>query len=280
MNARLQQSFWFNLLLVALVALFLYVSFFFTLGFLTHHGEKIKIPNVAGKPIATAKTELEAMGFNVVVDSLFDKDKKPLAVLKQIPDAGQTVKSGRTVMLTANRTVPPSIKMISLTGLSFENAVIQLANNNLRLGDTMNVYSYNDNMVEQQLYKNRTIPAGETIPEGSVISLVIGTSKGSPQHPVPDLVGQNVDYALTMQKELKLAEYLYIVPIDGGEIIDTLESIVIEQDPMPYDDNGNRNMIREGEKINIHIKQKPAPDDLKRRPAPANADVPDKSKGQ
>ena len=78
-----RQSFFVNLL-VALVLVFLLGFLFFqSLGWLTHHGEYLKVPSVTGKSVDEAVDLLEKEGFEVVItDSLYN-DSLPLNVVKK-----------------------------------------------------------------------------------------------------------------------------------------------------------------------------------------------------
>ena len=261
MNENIKRSFWFHLLMVLLVFSFFYIAFFFTLGFLTHHGEKLQLPNLVGKPLNQAVDELHRLNFEYKVDSAYDSKYKPLAVIKQIPEIGSFVKSGRTVLLTVNRISPPFVKMVALTDLPFGNAMVQLRNNKLNVGDTTYVPNDAEGIVTRQFYKGREIRAGEQIPEGSRIDLEIGNGVGKSEFKVPDLIGQEVDYARTLTDQYHLLT-LYIVPMDAGVIIDTLSAIVIDQTPRPFDEHGNPNMIKMGEEIDLFLKQKPSPEDF------------------
>jgi beta-lactam-binding protein with PASTA domain len=59
-------------LLIAIALIFLMgVIFFQSLGWITHHGESLKVPSVMGKNVDSATDLLEKQGFDVVItDSL------------------------------------------------------------------------------------------------------------------------------------------------------------------------------------------------------------------
>ena len=119
-----RQSFFVNLL-VALVLVFLLGFLFFqSLGWLTHHGEYLKVPSVTGKSVDEAVDLLEKEGFEVVItDSLYN-DSLPLNVVKkQLPDPDATVKVNRTVFLNVNPSTLPMVEMPSLEGLSYRFAL-------------------------------------------------------------------------------------------------------------------------------------------------------------
>ena len=96
----MRKIFLFHLGIVLLLCTVLYVSFFATLHWLTQHGEEVPIPDVRGRSVDEAITQLKAMHFEVYVDSTYEPSVKPFTVLKQLPDTGSQVKEGRTVFLT------------------------------------------------------------------------------------------------------------------------------------------------------------------------------------
>jgi serine/threonine-protein kinase len=62
----------------------------------------VQVPNVVGDNIAAAKTQLEALGFVVTVDSLIPENSwdNNLAVVESTtPDASMLVKRGSTVTI-------------------------------------------------------------------------------------------------------------------------------------------------------------------------------------
>ncbi|MCQ2242983.1 MAG: PASTA domain-containing protein [Bacteroidaceae bacterium] len=86
------------LLLIAIIA-----GAFFALNPYTHHGEKIKVPNVKKKTIKAAKKELMKQGLIIQVsDTLYLKNLPADIVLEQIPSPGRVVKPGRIIYVVIN----------------------------------------------------------------------------------------------------------------------------------------------------------------------------------
>src|SRR5690348_1561084 len=98
-----KQSFLVNLAVAVVLVFLLGLLFFQSLGWLTHHGESLRVPSVVGKNVDSAVGLLEDQGFDVIItDSLYN-DSIPLnTVKKQLPDPGATVKVNRTVFLNVN----------------------------------------------------------------------------------------------------------------------------------------------------------------------------------
>ena len=156
-----KQSFLVNLA-VAVVLVFLLGFFFFqSLGWLTHHGESLRVPSVLGKNVDSAVEFLKDQGFDVIItDSLYN-DSLPLnTVKKQLPDPGATVKVNRTVFLNVNPVTLPMVEMPNLEGLSYRFAVDKLLKNHLQLGDTTYRPDFMKGSVLEQKYNGKDIAFG------------------------------------------------------------------------------------------------------------------------
>jgi len=72
MKENVKKSFLFNLGVVLLIFVVLYILFFTTLHWVTRHGEEIKIPDLRGKDVNAAVTQLKGLHFEVYVDSTYE----------------------------------------------------------------------------------------------------------------------------------------------------------------------------------------------------------------
>ncbi|HMW27823.1 MAG TPA: PASTA domain-containing protein, partial [Ferruginibacter sp.] len=119
------RPFWVNLLAAILLGLLLLFLFLKMLGWITKHGEYLKVPAITGMKTTDAVKLLEKQGFDVFIqDSVFTDTAARGVVLKQIPDPNSTVKINRTVFITVNRVVPPMIEMPNLEGQSLSFALV------------------------------------------------------------------------------------------------------------------------------------------------------------
>jgi len=257
----MKKSFLFNLVIVILIFVVLYVLFFTTLHWVTRHGEEVKIPDLRGKNVNVAVAQLKEMHFEVNVDSTYEPTAKPLSVLKQVPDTGSIVKQGRTVFLTVNMLTPPHIPMPNLVNLSFRSAEMLLRNNKLLVGDTTYKPDIAGGAILAQSYHGSPIYPGEMIQQGSKISLVIGNGLGNTKFAVPPVTGISVDEALTILNQYSLQ--IIVVPIDQlSSISDTLSAIVVDQEPRAANEAGVADSIKEGDLIYLKIEQNPPPEDI------------------
>lgn len=255
------RSFLFNLIAACILFFLLGVIFFASLGFITRHGETVKVPGVDGQQYTSAKRLLTSLNFNVIVqDSAYVDSLPPLAVVRQMPDEGSIVKIDRTIYLTLNKTSPPLTAMPDLLYYSFRSAVMTLESQRLQLGDTLYKPDIAKDAVLDQLYNGKSIKGGTMIPEGSKISLVLGDGIGNVANPVPNLVG------LTYQQALDLLSGSSLSPgvvLTSGALTDTLNAFVFKQDPSPVGSTGQPNYIRAGESIDIWLSQTNPVDTLK-----------------
>jgi eukaryotic-like serine/threonine-protein kinase len=241
---------WVNLLFA--LALFLLVAFLFfsSLTCLTRHGKVLKIPEVTGKKFAEAKKDLEAQGFEVILqDSLYIDSLPPLSVIKQFPEGDDLVKINRAVYLTVNRSVPPLVDMPDLVGKSIRIALMTLDQYGFKLGDTTFKPDFAVNSILEQTYKGSTIKPGTKIPVGSVISLVIASGSGNEDMSVPNLIGLTYGEA----RALLDANGLGVLIIPDRGVKDTINAYVFKQNPERMTDDKKINRIRPGQIIDLWL---------------------------
>lgn len=247
-----------NLVIVLILCVALYILFFASLRWITHHGEEVKIPDVSGMDMKAAIAKMNSMDFDVLVDSTYEPKQKPYAVLKQIPDVGSVVKRGRTVFITVNKTVPPMTPMPNLISLSYRSAEMILRNNKLMLGDTTYKPDIAQGAVLAQLLNGNDIKPGQMIPQGSRISLVLGDGLGNTQFNVPDVIGMPYDEGVATLMGMGL-QY---TAIWDGDISDSSAAIIYTQSPKALNELQAPNRIKAGDIIDIRIKQNPTQEEI------------------
>lgn len=254
-----KQPFFVNLI-VAIVAAFLVGFLFFqSLGWITHHGEYLKVPSLKGMTTDNAIKLLEKEGFEVIITDSSYSDSLPLNIVKkQLPEADATVKVNRTVFLTVNPMSLPFVTMPKLEGLSYRFALDKLTKNNLVLADTIMRPNFMKGSVLGQRFNGAPIEPGAKIRYGSAISLVIGGGNEEVRILVPDLVGLTVEEAkaIMYQQGIVLAS---VIP--SGIISDTAKAFVFKQNPDIKDVNYNPTFIKPGQTMDIWIQvDRPAVD--------------------
>lgn len=253
----IEKPLWVNILAGIGIIFALLILFFSSLGWLTGYGKVEKVPSVTGQNLLAAQQLLEAKGFDVVIqDSLYIDSIPKQAVLRQSPEADATVKSGRTIYLTVNRSIPPQVEMPNMAGFSIRSAEMYLRSLGLKLGEVTYKPDIARNSVLEQYYNGAQITAGTRIPLGSTISFVLGSGVGGSDIPVPDLVGMTLQEART---------YLATVSVNIGSIVatdpikDSAAAFVVKQSPAVLSDalgpTGQKlpNKIKQGQVMDIYI---------------------------
>jgi len=257
-----RQSFFVNLLAAIVLVFLVGFLFFESLGWLTHHGEYLKVPAVTGKNVDDAVNLLEKEGFDVVItDSLYN-DSLPLnTVKKQLPDADATVKVNRTVFLNVNPTTLPMIEMPHLEGLSYRFALDKLSKNHLKLGDTTMRADFMKGSVLEQHYQGKKITAGSKIRWGSEVDLVIGAGLEAQKIPVPDLTGMTVADAKEVLKDKGI---ILAAILTSGNVTDTANAFIFKQNPDVYAYGTTPAYIQPGQTMDIWIQvERPVMDSIK-----------------
>lgn len=245
------KSFWFNLFVATVLAVLLFFSLLQLLGNITNHGEYLKVPSVLGKNTPDAIKELEAKGFDVVIqDSIYTDTAKKGIVLKQLPDPNSTVKINRTILLTVNRVTLPLLDMPALEGKSLSFALDILKRSHLLLGDTIFRPDFMRGSVVAQQYRGDKITPGSKIPWGSAIDLVIGSGLKDSLMLVPDLLGKTFSEATMILQQSGIT--LGAVIADPG-ITDTSSAFIWKQVPPVLDDQNEPIHIKSGNVIDLWI---------------------------
>lgn len=261
MKEKLKNSFLLNLAVVFTLGVLLYVLFFASLNCITHHGEEVAMPDVRGKKMDSAVTALKTLNFEVLIDSTYDPTARPLSVLKQMPDTGSFVKRGRTIFLTVNMLTPPKVSMPAIKDLSYRSAEMILRNNKLILGDTTYKPDIATGAILEASMNGKVLSAGDMIPQGSKIDLIIGNGLGNTEWDVPNVTGMTVDEAMIYLNQFNLQPFL--VSADRlSEITDTPSAIITDQRPREFNDAGAKNRIKMNDFIDLLIMQNPAPQDI------------------
>lgn len=262
---------WVNILVAVVLVILIVSAFVLSLDMITQHGESKKVPSVVGKNFTDARTKLEDLGFEVVVqDSVYQPNQTPLVILKQIPEPDATVKVNRTVYLTINRAEPPMIEMPNLLGYSYRNAQMILDNLGLKVGDTTFRPDFAKNSVLEQHFNGNIIQPGTQIRMGSAVSLVLGDGVGNIEMIVPSLIGITYGDAVRLLQANGLN--LGAVIVDPG-VTDTAGAFIYKQNPERFRDDGVKQRIRPGQLMDVWLSvDRPAVDSVTN--LPVNEEMP------
>ncbi|HEY5369104.1 MAG TPA: PASTA domain-containing protein [Hanamia sp.] len=257
-----RQSFLVNLLVAIALVFLVGVIFFLSLGWITHHGESLKVPDVIGKNVDSATDLLEKQGFDVVItDSIFTDTVALNIVKKQLPDPNATVKVNRTVFLNVNPKALPMVEMPKLEGLSFRFALDNLTKNHLKLGDTSYRPDFMKGSILEQRYQGSEIKPGTPVKWGSAIDVVIGGGLVARKIVVPDLTGLTVSAARNV---LNNQGILLAAILTSGTVTDTANAFIFRQNPPAAGSDNAPAYIQPGQTMDIWIQvDRPVLDTLK-----------------
>lgn len=246
---------WVNILTAIVFSLLLIFLFFSSLDWMTGYGQYEKVPDVTGQNIVAAQKILEDKGFEIEIqDSIYVDSIAMSAVIKQSPDADATVKTGRTIYLTVNRSVPPLVDMPNLIGFSIRSAEMYMKSLGFKLGTVSYRPDIARNSVLEIIYNDQNIKPGTKIPAGSTISFVLGSGLGGDEMDVPDLIGLTLNEAKSYLSTIKLSIGSVIAT---GAIKDSASAFIVKQSPAFLSDvtSGQKttNKIREGQMVDLWI---------------------------
>jgi eukaryotic-like serine/threonine-protein kinase len=146
-----------------------------SLAWYTKHNDYIVVPDFRGLSFNDLKPNPEYLNYQFkVIDSIFDADKPGGAILSQDPFPGSKVKKNRMVYLTITSMVPEKTTMPELRDLTLRQAQSMLESAGLKLGKLIYIKTFDEDAVQNQLFKGRYIKAGTELDKGSVINLTVG----------------------------------------------------------------------------------------------------------
>jgi eukaryotic-like serine/threonine-protein kinase len=126
-----------------------------------------------------------------IKDSVHVEKSKPGTIVDQVPEPGLKVKQNRTIYLTINAISPELVKVPKLTDVSYRQALVLIENAGLKAGNISYEQSEFKDLVIKARFDGSEIFAGEKIPRGSLVDLVLGNGAGAQ---VMDEDSSNVSY--------------------------------------------------------------------------------------
>lgn len=235
-----------------IIALISFIAFlliiFFLLRIYTRHGETIDVPKIKGLVVNEAIQTLKNQGFEVHIDSVYQADMQPGLVIEQNPAAGSKVKENRTIYLTIITMSAPEVKFPEIRELTYLEAKSIIHNYGLKIADTIYIADIARDRVLDVKLGNKKLVAGEVLPKGTKISLVLGNGQGDAEVDIPDLIGLTLAEAtFSIQgSSLTLGSVKYM-----GYITDSLSARIISQTPQP--DSLHMGKVSIGTPINVAL---------------------------
>jgi beta-lactam-binding protein with PASTA domain len=202
------------------------------LNLYTRHGQARPVPNFVGlnmeQTVKLAKKN--RLRYNVI-DSVYTTAVPRGCVAEQNPRPGFKVKKWRNIILTINAFNPEMVAMPNLVDLPKRQAILLIESSGLEVGELKYRPDLSIDVVMEQLYNGKMIPAGDSLQKGSIIDMVLGKGLSNQRTPVPDLIGMNLEPARNkiLVSSLNLGTYIYDNTIIRGK--DSLNAFVYKQNP-------------------------------------------------
>ena len=167
--------FWLNILAMVIVAIVAVFLTFKWLDIYTQHGKAILVPDVTQIDEQEALHLLDTRDLNgISADRSFAKGVPEGIVIDQRPKANAKVKRGHNVYLTVSSGNEPLVRLPDLAdNSSYRQAVSRLRAAGFVLTKNDSIRGQAD-WVYKILYNGTETYAGQMIPEGSTLTLVVG----------------------------------------------------------------------------------------------------------
>lgn len=168
--------FWLNVLLMIVLLVGVPILGVTYLDTYTHKGEKIVVPSVVGKNFIEAEATLTSRGLvAVLTDSAYNENAAPGVILMQVPNADDTVKSGRLVYLTKNLDKEPLVKIPDLIrNSSLRDAETQLRILGFELLPNDTIEDEPENLVVGIRQNNRKLKSGDMVSKRHPLVICVG----------------------------------------------------------------------------------------------------------
>lgn len=172
-------SFWLNIVAMVVVGIGFIFGVLEWLDVYTRHGETVTVPNVREMTVEEAEKAFHREGLVCVIsDTRYVKNLAAGIVLDMKPNAGEKVKEGRTIYLTINtREVPLRAVPDVADNSSFRQAEAKLQSVGFKLTEVQLIPGEKD-WVYGVKYQDRELSAGEKVPVGAALTLIVGDGLG------------------------------------------------------------------------------------------------------
>lgn len=172
-------SFWLNIVAMVVVGIGFIFGVLEWLDVYTRHGETVTVPNVREMTVEEAEKAFRREGLVCVIsDTRYVKNLAAGIVLDMKPNAGEKVKEGRTIYLTINtREVPLRAVPDVADNSSFRQAEAKLQSVGFKLTEVQLIPGEKD-WVYGVKYQDRELSAGEKVPVGAALTLIVGDGLG------------------------------------------------------------------------------------------------------
>lgn len=160
---------------------------YYSLGWLTNHDERIEVPNLEMKNFEQADELLNDIDLELVVqDSAEYNPEFPKgAIIKQMPLAGDIVKSDRKIYVTMNAMGYKKVTIPEFLGKTRRNVESTLNAIGIEVSEQpIYIPDLGKDVVRGMKYQGKDVKFGDKLPKTSKVTLVLG--KGAPEESLND----------------------------------------------------------------------------------------------
>lgn len=239
--------FYYHLIAGGIVTFLLFYIVILFMNSYTLNGEEFELKDFQSLTIEEASIELEQLGLRYqILDSIFTDSVPKGTIFTQNPISGTFVKEDRLVYFTVRRSNSQKFKIPDIYNKSEREATNQLRFHfKLEFVKSEN-YSPISSVVTMIKVGGHEVFPGQKLIQGTTITVYFGSGRGSSKIIVPLLVGNSTKESkiILEQSNLKIGRI-----ISEGEILDTLNAIVINQRPL------SESNLQAGDMVDLVIKQ-------------------------
>ncbi|OIP84977.1 MAG: hypothetical protein AUK44_00830 [Porphyromonadaceae bacterium CG2_30_38_12] len=200
-----------HLLLAAGMLLVLSWGILYLIDIYTQHGKTEHVPDLRGMYVEEAQLMLSNHSlYTEIIDSVYVKDKKLGTIIEQIPAANSNVKRNRPVYIIVNSRQLRRVPLPEVNDVSYRQADAMLRAIGIHVSNVVYTPSEYKDLVIDVTYGGQSIAPGYRIPEGSYVSLVVGS--GTPGEDI--LVPLLKSLALEDARQQVLTDSMVIGAID------------------------------------------------------------------
>lgn len=168
-----------NFLFMAVISLILVFITLYALKIYTRHNHSAIVPELKGMQVQDVAAIIAAAKLNYeVVDSVYQDNGVPGAILEQIPKEASKVKEGRTIYLTIQSVNEPLVAVPDMENASLrqsETILRTLGFNNVRVEYIPSEYR---DLVYSIESDGKSLNAGQKIPKSARITIKVGDGHG------------------------------------------------------------------------------------------------------
>ncbi|MFP5470901.1 MAG: PASTA domain-containing protein [Bacteroidia bacterium] len=202
----------------------------------TNHGEQIAVPNVIGLHQDELEEYLSKRDLRYeIIDEVYSTEHPKGTVLRQDPiahtdETPSYVKSNRKLYLTIVSDQDKMVAIPDLVGRSKRLAQAQMDIVGLKPVYQPTPYEFSD-VVVKQVYKGKSVKAGDKVPYGSTIIVYVGVGQDGEPIAVPNVVGYSSEEISAYLADKSIYPFYECSNCVTKE--DTLMAVAYKQHPLP-----------------------------------------------